>query len=147
MAQVLRMPSEWELPESPQRQFVEELFAYYREAGRPTLRSIADDIAEDPEFDAFTASRETIRKMLRGKTIPVSWAVVDAVLTVLCARAGIDPNHPRWAGGFAEEPVTHRQNLRNRWNEALDAPPLSPAPPSGWGRPPSPAAGHDEPPF
>lgn len=64
------MPSGWELPDGPRRQFVEELFSYYRNAERPTLRVIAEDIADDPKFDAFTASRETIRKLLRGKTVP-----------------------------------------------------------------------------
>ncbi|MET7621966.1 hypothetical protein [Streptomyces sp. NPDC005408] len=145
MAQVLRMPGEWELPESPRRQFVEELFSYYRDAGRPTLRIIADEIAAAPEFDAFTASRETIRKMLRGKTVPLNWAVVDAVLTVLCARASVDPNTQRWTGGFSEDPTTHRQYLRKLWNEALDTPPPSPAPHSGWGRGASNYS--DEPPF
>ncbi|MFI9824579.1 hypothetical protein ACIHFC_29620 [Streptomyces sp. NPDC052013] len=141
MAQVLRMPSTMELPEGPRRQFVEELFSYYRDAGRPTLRTIACDIAENPEFDAFTASRETIRKMLRGKTVPLNWAVVDAVLTVLCARAGTSPEAQRWPGGFGDDPTTHRQYL---WNDALDAPAPLPAPPSGWG---SRASSDGEPPF
>ncbi|MET8772038.1 hypothetical protein [Streptomyces sp. NPDC004658] len=144
MAQVLRMPTEAELPDGPRRQFVEALFSYYRDAGRPTLRAIADDIAENSEFDAFTASRETIRKMLRGMTVPLSWAVVDAVLTVLCERASIDPDMQRWSGGFTDDPTTHRQALRNLWNEALDAPPPSPAPLSGWG---GRASYPDEPPF
>ncbi|MEW2467932.1 hypothetical protein AB0919_23360 [Streptomyces sp. NPDC046994] len=123
------MPDTTELPDSPQRKFVEELFSYYRDAGRPALRIITDDIAE--RFDAFTASRETIRRMLRGETVPVSWQVVDGVLTVLCARASIDPDTERWEGGYDEAP-THRQNLRNLWNEALDAPPPPPTRPSGW---------------
>ncbi|WP_329321644.1 hypothetical protein [Streptomyces sp. NBC_01262] len=142
MAQVLKMPTTTELPDSPQRKFVEELFAYYRDAGRPALRIITDDIAA--QFDAFTASRETIRRMLRGKTVPVNWQVVDAVLTVLCARANIDPDTERWEGSYDDSP-THRKNLRNLWNEALDAPPPPPAQASGWG---APARSYsDEPPF
>lgn len=133
MAQVLRMPSEWELPEGPRRQLVEELFSYYRSAGRPTLRSIAEDIADNPEFDAFTASRETIRKLLRGKTVPPNWAVVNAVFWVLCKRAAIGPDLPRWTAGFGESSITRRENLRNLWNEALDAPPPAPVASSGWG--------------
>ncbi|WDT52560.1 hypothetical protein [Streptomyces sp. G7(2002)] len=152
MAQVLRMPSTMELPTGPRRQFVEELFSHYRDAGRPTLRVIAEEIDENPEFDAFTASRETIRKMLRGKTVPLSWAVVDAVLTVLCARAGVDPDAERWADGFNGEPTSHRQSLRNLWNEAIDAPPTPPARSSAWGGQNDPWAASsrpyaDEPPF
>jgi hypothetical protein len=134
MAQVLRMPTEAELPNGPRRQFVEALFAHYRDAGRPTLRAISDDIAGKSQFDAFTVSRETIRKMLRGKTVPLSWAVVDAVLTVLCERAHVDPDTEYHVGGFGDETSTWRQDLRRMWNDALDAPPPSSAPPSsGWG--------------
>lgn len=72
--------------------------------------------------------------------------MVDAVLSVLCARAGIEPNWPRRAGGFSEDPTTHRANLRNLWNEALDAPAPSPVAPSGWGS--GATTGYrDEPPF
>ncbi|MFF1715936.1 hypothetical protein [Streptomyces sp. NPDC058268] len=144
MAQVLRMPTEVELPEGPRRRFVEALFSHYREAGRPTLRAIADDIAGKPQFDAFTASRETIRKMLRGLTVPLSWAVVDAVLTVLCERASIDPDMEYHLGGFGDDVSTPRRDLRNLWNAALDAPPPSPARFSGWG---GRTSDPDEPPF
>ncbi|WP_369192437.1 hypothetical protein [Streptomyces sp. R08] len=144
MAQVLRMPTEAELPGGPRRRFVEELFSYYRDAGRPTLRAISDDIAGKSQFDAFTVSRETIRKMLRGLTVPLSWAVVNAVLTVLCERAFIDPDAEYHTGGFGDDTSTRRQDLRRVWNDALDAPPPSPAPPSGWG---GGASYADEPPF
>ncbi|MFC4034189.1 hypothetical protein ACFO3J_22320 [Streptomyces polygonati] len=150
MAQVLKMPDESELPASPQRKFVEELFFYYREAGRPALRLITEDI--EARFDTFTASRETIRRMLRGKTVPISWQVVDATLTVLCARAGIDPDVERWEGGYDEGP-SHRKSLRDLWNEALDAPRPVPAPRrSGWGvtdpwATPARTSYPDEPPF
>ncbi|MFH7337131.1 hypothetical protein [Streptomyces sp. KHY 26] len=137
MARILRMPTEDELPPGPRRKFVEELFFYYRAAGRPALRLITDDVATT--VDVCTASRETVRRMLRGQTVPVNWQVVDAVLTVLCARAGIDPEEERWEGGFTQGP-SHRANLREAWNEALDTPATSPAPQSGWGYP-------DEPPF
>ncbi|MFF3720713.1 hypothetical protein [Streptomyces prasinus] len=152
MAQVLRMPSTMELPEGPRRQFVEELFSHYRDAGRPTLRVIADEIDANPEFDAFTASRETIRKMLRGKTVPLSWAVVDGVLTVLCTRAGVAPDAERWTDSSTGEPISHRQSLRYLWNEAIDAPPPPPARSSGWGGQDDPWATPtrpyaDEPPF
>jgi hypothetical protein len=137
VAQVLRMPTEAELPDGPRRRFVDALFSYYRDAGRPTLRAISDDIAGKSQFDAFTVSRETIRKMLRGKTVPLSWAVVDAVLTVLCERAHLDPDAEYHTGGFGDDTSTWRQDLRRMWNEALDAPPPSPAPLSGWGGRPS----------
>ena len=35
------MPAKSVVPDGPHRKFLEELFAYYREAGRPTLRAIA----------------------------------------------------------------------------------------------------------
>lgn len=137
MARVLRMPTEEELPPGPRRKFVEELFFYYRAAGRPALRLITDDVATT--VDVCTASRETVRRMLRGETVPVNGQVVDAVLTVLCARASIDPEKERWEGGFTEGP-SHRESLRAAWNEALDTPANAPTRQSGWGYP-------DEPPF
>ncbi|MFC8835949.1 hypothetical protein ACFT8V_22570 [Streptomyces griseoincarnatus] len=144
MAQVLRMPTEAELPSGPRRRFVEALFSYYRDAGRPPLRTIADEIAGKPQYDAFTVSRETIRKMLRGTTVPLSWAVVSAVLTVLCERAFVDPDEEYHVGGFGDGMTSRRQELRDLWNDALDAPPPSPLPPSGWG---GQAPYGDEPPF
>src|SRR5258707_1144624 len=80
MAQVLKLPDESELPASPQRKFVEELFFYYREAGRPALRLITGDI--EARFDAFTASRGAIRRMLRGRAgcgFPVGLVDVEVV--------------------------------------------------------------------
>lgn len=149
MARILRMPDTTELPDGPRREFVEELFRYYRKAGRPPLRIITDDIAET--YDAFTASRETIRKMLRGKTVPVNWSVVDGVLTVLCARADIAPEAERWPHGRdAGYAATHRQHLRNLWDEALETPPpparySGPGKPGGWPTAANPYP--DEPPF
>ncbi|QPP07299.1 hypothetical protein G4Z16_13900 [Streptomyces bathyalis] len=139
------MPSTTELPpRHPRREFVEELFSYYRDAGRPTLRNIAEEIADSSEFDAFTASRETIRKTLRGETVPLTFDVVNAVMTVLCKRAGIDPDTERWTGGFGDDSTTHRQNLRNLWNNALDTPLPPPASTGGWWG----SGGYsDEPPF
>ncbi|MEV6949562.1 hypothetical protein AB0N07_48235 [Streptomyces sp. NPDC051172] len=105
---------------------------------------LADDIAGKSQFDAFTVSRETIRKMLRGMTVPLSWAVVNAVLTVLCERAFIDPDEEYHTGGYGDDTSTRRQDLKHLWNEALDAPPPSPGLPAGWG---GGAPYADEPPF
>jgi hypothetical protein len=46
--------------------------AYYREAGRPTLREIGDVIAGRDDL-AGTASKETIRRMLQGISVPAQW--------------------------------------------------------------------------
>ncbi len=87
--QMLRMPPEEDLPPGPRRRFVGELFVLYRKARRPTLREINEQIMR---MDlAGTASRETIRRMLQGVSVPANWETVEAVLTVLCDRAGITP--------------------------------------------------------
>jgi hypothetical protein len=67
MVQVLRMPSEAELPCGPRRDFTEQLFSLSKEAHRPALRAISSAI---PEAAPATASVETIRRILRGSACP-----------------------------------------------------------------------------
>lgn len=114
------MPSIDELPEGPVRLFVEELFFHYREAGRLPLRKIAEDIlAEDLPG---TASRETLRKMLRGLALP-EWDAVESVLIVLCRISGIERRSRRYSVGAATssyEEVTYESALWQLWDEARE---------------------------
>lgn len=123
MPRVLGMPSKEQLPDGPQRRFVEELFVHYREAGRPALREIAAWITENAESRDLrgTASTETIRRVLSGTVIPRRWATVETILEALCgiARRSTDEqrheSYDRW-----ETPVTFKEELKKRWNAVLD---------------------------
>jgi hypothetical protein len=132
MAAVIRMPSVKDLPRGPKRDLVEDLFLYYREAGRPTLRAVSDWISEHEEL-AGTASRETIRRMLAGTSVPAQWETANAVFQALCCLAGFDPDkvHPGW-----DESRSCRERFKDAWNLAIDAP--EPVPADPW---------TDEPPF
>ena len=97
MARTMRMPSEDDLPRGTVRDFVELLFWFYRAARRPTLREISDRIQK---MDLpGTASDETIRRMMHGKTVPAHWETVDAVLEALCDLAGAGPRTESFIGG------------------------------------------------
>jgi hypothetical protein len=130
MAPVIRMPSARDLPRGPRRDLVEELFFFYREAGRPTLRAISDWIKEQDGL-AGTASRETIRRMLAGTSVPAQWETANAVFQALCKLAGRDPDrkypsHP--------DPRSHRERFKDMWNMAIDDSEPQPADP--WAEPP-----------
>ena len=143
MAQVLRMLSQTELPRGPHRDFTESLFSLYRDADRPTLRAISRVITDD--FDE-AVSTETIRRMLRGLTVPVHWKTVDTVLVALCRLAGLDPDEDLGTGRFDDQ-ITRREFVKNCWNNALDSPNDSnPGPRGGTADPWAPPAS-DEPPF
>lgn len=133
MAKILRMPSERDLPQGARRDFVEELWDYYRRAGRPTLQEIADAISAD--YDTFTASKETIRRAMLGKTVPIDGDVADALFEVFCKRSKTDPNEDRWPDSMdGSEP--RRDWWRSLWSRALEEAPATPVGPgstSGWG--------------
>ncbi len=111
------MPSQSELPRGARRDFTEQLFSLYKEAHRPGLREIS---AAVPDDSPGTASTETIRRMLRGKTVPVHWQTVDAVFTALCLLARVDPDEDI-GDGFRGE-TTRRQLVEDAWHRALDDP-------------------------
>lgn len=117
------MPSEKELPRGPRRYFVEELFFLFREAGRPTLRQICERVEADPDR-AGTASRETIRQMLLGKTVPLRWANVYVVVAALADLAGRNLGEYRFPNSDDDE--TGLEYARRLWNEAIDAEPIAP---------------------
>lgn len=124
----LTMPPRAVMPDGPHRKFLEELFAYYREAGRPTLRAIAQwirDHGEDRELRG-TASTETIRRIMNGGLVPRNWPVVEAILEALCGIAGRSSAEERWQDDDGwrsrDEPTpwTFKDELKRRWNAALD---------------------------
>jgi hypothetical protein len=118
VARTLRMPSEAELPKGTVRDFVAVLFELYREAHRPTLRKISDAIRRRDDLSG-TASTETIRRMLRGDTVPAHWEAVDAVLMVFCEMAGSNPDFER---NYEDYSSSRRQDLETAWHQALDHP-------------------------
>ncbi|GAA0811919.1 hypothetical protein Sya03_56990 [Spirilliplanes yamanashiensis] len=160
------MPTKAELPEGPRREFVEELFTHYREAGRPPLRTIARWIQENWEARSLrgTASTETIRRTLTGTVVPRNWSTVEAILEALCGLAGRDPGEDRWPDDNWVN-YSFKDELKKRWNSVLDhyetelptlpprPSPPAPAPRSSFGDPwataPAPTSSRfdDEPPF
>jgi hypothetical protein len=138
---IIRMPAEHTLPAGPRRQFVEELHDHYRAARRPTLRVVSDRIKQREDL-AGMPSRETIRRMLSGATVPARWEIVNAVFLVLCEMADRDPNGCS-DDNYGDAP-TYAQSLELAWNEALDDQPLD----HPYGNdPPLERAYDDEPPF
>jgi hypothetical protein len=117
MVQVLRMLSESELPRGPRRDFAEQMFSLFREAHRPRLEAIKNAIPEDAPA---TASAETIRRILRGISVPARWDTVNVVLVALCELAGVDPDAN--LGGRYDDDMSRRQLVEHAWHTALDYP-------------------------
>jgi hypothetical protein len=122
MPRTLRLPGEAELPPGAGRRFAEALFRIYRAAHRPTLRQISAAISSNQHL-AGTASAETVRRVLLGKTVPSSWTTVEAVFVALAELAGYppdfemsDPDDP-----WAQDPVEWRIRIERLWHEALDS--------------------------
>jgi hypothetical protein len=145
---LLLLPSEEELPPGPRRRFVEELYLYFLDAGRPDLArlvSLIDQLVDDPLTPvSVRLTRETVRKILKGKTLS-TWKRVECLFLALCHMTGRNPEDDRWAN----EPIpfqSHTDYLRELWTAAADVVPISPgtlalpsvqkksqATPSGWG--------------
>ncbi len=121
MPKALRMPSKSELPDGPRREFVEELFIHFREAGRPTLRAIAKWIEDNADGRDLrgTASTETIRRVLAGAVIPRSWYTVETILEALCSLASRSTDEDRWPDDDWSN-CTFKDELKKRWNAVLD---------------------------
>ena len=120
MGRIIRMPSESELPPGAVRAFVEELFELYREARRPSVRHVSEAIRRNESL-AGTASPETIRRMLRGLTVPAHWPTVEAVLITLCDLAGDDPDRI-YTDYVSGQELSRRKDLEQAWHRALDEP-------------------------
>ncbi|WP_261558207.1 hypothetical protein [Frankia tisae] len=142
------MPSERDLPRSRRRDFVEEMFDHYRAAGRPALRQICEAMENVPE-PRGTASRETIRRTLKGETVPLQWANVYVVVAALASFAGRDLSAQRWDDDYGNDSRSFVEVLKQLWNEALDEEPGTLRPPAPATDPWSMPAGvySDEPPF
>ena len=117
MSRVIRRPSEAELPEGSVRDFVHVMFWLYMEAHRPTLRQISDATSRGDYRG--TASTETIRRMLRGATVPPRWEIVEAVYLTLCDLAGRDPNDNIY---MDDNYATIKGHVENTWHRALNFP-------------------------
>lgn len=148
----LRMPNEKQLPPGPRRDFVEEVFRLFRLAHRPPLQAISERILQHEER-LGTASRETIRRMLVGKTVP-SWHTANTVFIALCGLAGIDPDQDRDLGGY--DSPSYQEHFDDLWNRAIDHDPEERPQSPGYGRAaedpwgsstPVGASSDDDPPF
>lgn len=117
MGRVLRFPSEEELPLGPVRDFAAGLFDLFKAARRPAGRTISSAISRSDL--PGTASHETVRRMLIGAVVPGRWETVDAVITVLCEMAKIDPDQPRDEDDYSS---SRREDLESAWHKALDNP-------------------------
>lgn len=170
MPRTLTMPTKAELPDGPRRRFVEELHLYFRAAGRPEIASIlavVDASRTDPDGrlpeGPGPISRETVRRLLKGKTLS-SWKKVELLFEALCEISGYDPEVDRWSENYdVDEVQSLRERLRELWSEATDevsisAVPLpaarkAPKPQSqpqasgGWGVTQKSSGYSDEPPF
>lgn len=119
MPRSLRMPTSSEVPSQEVRSFIEMLFNLYRQARRPSLRRISAEIERSNA--PGTASPETIRRVLRGITIPSNWETAEAVLIGLCGIIGLSPDDQY----EEDQEWTLREVLEARWNAALDHDPWS----------------------
>ena len=131
-----------QLPPGPHAEFVSLLFDLYRSASRPTTRAIAEQIRRrnsDPDRELpGTASHETIRRALRGQTIPTQWTTVEAIMIALCDLSRTVPES-RFSNQDDFDDRTIYEQVREAWNDALDGPEPRPPQPAPWG--------DDEPPF
>lgn len=106
----------------------------YGQAGRPVLRAIT---AQAGRMDLTgTASQETVRRVLKGSSIPERWDTMYAVYAPLCQLAGVNPDDDyRWQVQYAVEgkngteyavdtwKLAHSDVLRALWNAAIDGDP------------------------
>jgi hypothetical protein len=115
MASSIQLPGLLQLPDSPRRRLVETLHRYYQEAGRPTLRAIDEWISSR---EGLAASKETVRRMLVGITVPLRWDIAESAFLALCALAGRNPDARH------DDGLTLRAAYRRQWQAALEA---------GWG--------------
>jgi hypothetical protein len=66
-----------------------------------------------------TASTETIRRMLRGDTIPARWETVEAVVQALCDLANWDSDGAWKYDGLS---MSAKRHAKRYWHRALDEP-------------------------
>jgi hypothetical protein len=123
------MPSEDELPAGNVRRFVEALSELHRASGRFPLRTVEAKVRERAETTDLTASRELVRRMLHGESVPSQWAPVEATLMAMCDLGDMNPDDevPNLnvddGNGAVEDPTPWSRPPANR----------VPAQDSGWG--------------
>lgn len=88
MPKTIRMPSPDELGPGPRRRFMEALYWLWSRAGTPSAEAVSTQVRRLPDGGA---SKETIRKMLTGKTVPRDWGNAEAVFLALSQMADLDP--------------------------------------------------------
>jgi hypothetical protein len=128
MPKPLTMPA---LPPGPRHEFVLNLFTHLKMANRPTLQQISDRIKAIGLPAA--PSKETVRRMFRGDTVPVRWDSAYAVLLALCDLASVSPDAEHdlrtGPGTTPRDPQpSHLEHYRSLWNTALDHQPPTPTP-------------------
>ncbi len=106
--------------------FVDMLWRFYIAAGRPPTRKVAATIEEWEERNG-SANHETIRRTLRGETVGV-WLTAEVIFLALCEMADVDPHDVEidddYDGRFSPPPVSHLEQFRRYWNEAVDGMPM-----------------------
>lgn len=101
------------------------LWRFYIAAQRPTTRRIAETI-EAREDRRGSANHETVRRTLRGEAVG-AWLTVEVIFLALCEIADIDPHdieHDEHYDRFSPPPVSHHEQCRRYWNEAVDGAPM-----------------------
>lgn len=116
----IRMPPGPMLSSGPLRTFVGTLHGYYRQAGRPSLRVIHTWIEGHAEGGG-TISKESIRRMLAGISVPLRWDSAESTFLALCALAGRDPDE-RYVDKLGRHTNrTLRDDFHRRWRAAVTA--------------------------
>lgn len=88
--------------------------------GRPTLKVINDWIDDQDDLPA-PASKETVRRMLVGITVPLTWDIAHTVFLALCTMAGRDPDDQHRDDQGRPTEMTLRQTFHGLWQDALAA--------------------------
>ncbi|MFE6385820.1 hypothetical protein [Nocardiopsis dassonvillei] len=157
MVRSIRMPSQKELPPGPQRRFMETLFRLWVDAGMPTMEAVSQ-AAEDAPPQEGAASKETVRKMLIGKTVPHTWQNAEAVFLGLSTMASLDPDrlvvHTEDINDYEPDPDPEpaRMLFRRFWADARGVTDYMHGTMRDYTPPPKPTGGgfggfSDEPPF
>lgn len=108
------------------KNLVDLLWRFYVAAQRPTTRRIAETI-EAREDRRGSANHETVRRTLRGEAVG-AWWTVEVIFLALCEIADVDPHDieydEEYYDRFNPPPVSHHEQCRRYWNEAVDGAPM-----------------------
>ena len=107
-----------DLPEGPRRRLVSALFACYEQAGRPPLTAIEEWIGAHPGLPG-TVSKETVRRMLVGLAVPLTWEMAVTVFLALCGMADRDPDEPTGDRRDGPAGTSRREAFHRCWQAAV----------------------------